>query len=417
MSKSDSLFLLVLASLPVQLGKHFFFPYSYVLGLPIDYRSLIIYVSDLAIILYLTTFFYENHKRLTAIYAKLKSFVIISAILNAYLLIDSILFSLDKEASLVFVAKVIIFNLFALASAVTLSKKEIAQKSVTLLKNLLEIESIILILEFLLQRSLGLTILGERSFDTTTTSIAHASLFGNQLLRPYGTFPHPNVAAAFLVFCLILFLGSKREKIKLVFPSALGFVAAVATFSKAALAALAVTLAILSTRAKGFLLITFAFISFVLLFLKNTSDSSLPTISERMVLIQKSLDISLKNPTFGAGSNNFILELSKANLFSVTQVRLLQPVHNIFFLILSENGAIGLLLFTALLFIVLKSVDTKTKLALFVMVLIFGSVDHFLWTLQQGQLLLWLSLGYILSSPPVIERSGTTKRSNPHFRQ
>lgn len=397
MTKSDFLFLLAVASIPIQLGRHFFFPYSYVLGLPIDYRSLIIYVSDLAIILYLVIFFFENRKRLTLLYAKLKSFIVISAVFNAYLLIGSVLFSLDKEASLIFLAKIAVFNLFALASAITLSKKEIAQKSIILLKSLLEIEALILILELFLQRSLGISILGERTFDATTTSIAHANLLGSQLLRPYGTFPHPNVAAAFLVFVLILFWGAKRESMKLVFPSLLGFAAIVSTFSKSALVALAVALGIIFARKKEFLVLVLALFATGILLLKNTSDSSLPTISERILLIQKSLDISLINPFFGIGSNNFILELSKANLFSVSQIRLLQPVHNIFFLILAENGAIGLLLFTSILFVVLKSVNTKTKLALFVSILIFGSVDHFLWTLQQGQLLLWLSLGYILS--------------------
>ncbi|MBI2598805.1 O-antigen ligase family protein, partial [Candidatus Curtissbacteria bacterium] len=261
------------------------------------------------------------------------------------------------------------------------------------------------------QKSLGLSFLGERSFDTTTPSIAHADLFGNQLLRPYGTFPHPNVAAAFLVFALVLFLGSKREKINLLFPSILGFVALVTTFSKSALAALAVALGIIFAKKKGFLVLIFALFVAGTLLLKNTSDSSLPTISERLVLIQKSLDITLINPLFGIGSNNFILELSKANLFSVSQIRLLQPVHNIFFLILAENGIVGLLLFTALLFVVLKSINTKTKLALFVSILIFASVDHFLWTLQQGQLLLWLSLAFIISPSGVIARR-RSRRSN-----
>lgn len=398
MAKSDLLFLLVIASIPIQLGRHFFFPYSYVLGLPIDYRSLIIYVSDFTIVFYLGAFIWENHHSLKSIAKKLKAFIIIVLAFDAYIFADSILFSQSKEASLIFIAKTIIFSLFTIACAITLSKKEIAKKSVTLLKILLEIESGILIMEFFLQRSLGLTILGERSFDTTTTSIAHVDLLGNQLLRPYGTFPHPNVAAAFLVFGLIIFLGSKRGKIKYIFPSVLTLIGLAATFSKSAIFALAVALGILFAKRKGLILIAFCLSLIAFLVLKNTPDSSLPTISERMVLIQKSLDISLVNPLFGVGSNNFILELSRANLFSVSQIRLLQPVHNIFFLILAENGIIGLLLFTALLFVVLKSVDTKIKLALFVSILIFGSIDHFLWTLQQGQLLLWLSLGYVLSS-------------------
>lgn len=411
MSKSDLLFLLALAAIPIQLGRHFFFDFSYVLGIPIDYRALIIYASDIAVILYLMFFFWGNRAKLKSIFKSLKTFIAVVIVFNTYLLADSLLFSVSYEASLIFVAKTIMFSLFAVASAVTLSKKGLAAKSATLFKNLILIESAILMSQFFLQKSLGLSFLGERSFDTTTPSIAHADLFGNQLLRPYGTFPHPNVAAAFLVFALVLFLGSKREKINLLFPSILGFVALVTTFSKSALAALAVALGIIFAKKKGFLVLIFALFVAGTLLLKNTSDSSLPTISERLVLIQKSLDITLINPLFGIGSNNFILELSKANLFSVSQIRLLQPVHNIFFLILAENGIVGLLLFTALLFVVLKSINTKTKLALFVSILIFASVDHFLWTLQQGQLLLWLSLAFIISPSGVIARR-RSRRSN-----
>jgi len=262
-------------------------------------------------------------------------------------------------------------------------------------------EALILIAEFIRQKSLHLAIFGERTFDATTTSIAHANLFGNQFLRSYGTFPHPNAAAAFLVFGLILILGieadRKRPNVS-VFSLLVVLSGLAVTFSKSALATLAVALGIIFARKKGFIVLLIGVLALSILLLKNTSDSSLPTISERLLLIQKSLDISHASPLFGVGSNNFILELSKLNLFSVAQVRLLQPVHNIFFLILAEEGILGLLLFTALLFVVLKFVDTKIKIALFVSILIFGSIDHFLWTLQQGQLLLWLSLGYILSN-------------------
>ncbi|MDO8487159.1 MAG: O-antigen ligase family protein [Candidatus Curtissbacteria bacterium] len=411
MAKSDFLFLLVLASIPIQLGRHFFFPYSYVLGLPIDYRALTIYVSDIFVILYLAAFFWENRTKIKSIYKSYKTIINIIAAFNAYLFISSLLFSLSGQASLVFVAKIIIFSLLGIASAVSFSRKTTLKPGILILKIAMVLESLVLLAQFILQRSIGLGILGERTFDTTTPSIAHVELFGNQLLRPYGTFPHPNVAAAFLVFGLILLLGSNRIKKPKLDQMALLFAAAglIATFSKSAFAAIAVALGIIFAKKKVFLILVLALLAIGILILKNTSDSSLPTISERMVLIQKSLDISLLNPAFGVGANNFILELSKANLFSVSQIRLLQPVHNIFFLILAENGIIGLLLFTALLFVVLKSVNTKTKLALFVSILIFGSVDHFLWTLQQGQLLLWLSIGYILSSSPFIARSEATK--------
>ncbi|MBI2598865.1 hypothetical protein HYW40_01455, partial [Candidatus Curtissbacteria bacterium] len=197
MSKSDLLFLLALAAIPIQLGRHFFFDFSYVLGIPIDYRALIIYASDIAVILYLMFFFWGDRAKLKSIFKSLKTFIAVVIVFNTYLLADSLLFSVSYEASLIFVAKTIMFSLFAVASAVTLSKKGLAAKSATLFKNLILIESAILMSQFFLQKSLGLSFLGERSFDTTTPSIAHADLFGNQLLRPYGTFPHPNVAAAF----------------------------------------------------------------------------------------------------------------------------------------------------------------------------------------------------------------------------
>ena len=89
--------------------------------------------------------------------------------------------------------------------------------------------------------------------------------------------------------------------------------------------------------------------------------------------------------------------LSKLNLFSPAETRLLQPVHNVFLLILAENGVIGLLLFAALLLAVARNVKGKVKTALFLTILTYASVDHFLWTLAQGQLMFWLILGYIIS--------------------
>ena len=132
--------------------------------------------------------------------------------------------------------------------------------------------------------------------------------------------------------------------------------------------------------------------------LKSVSDFQLATIAERLMLSQTSLDITKVNPLFGVGSGNFILELSKLNLFSLAEIRLLQPVHNVFLLILAENGIIGLLLFVSFLLVIARQITTKPKVAIFIVILVFASLDHFLWTLQQGQLLFWLSAGYILSN-------------------
>ena len=49
--------------------------------------------------------------------------------------------------------------------------------------------------------------IGERTFTGQTPGIATVALNGNLLLRPYGTFPHPNVLAGFLLVG-ILFVAS-----------------------------------------------------------------------------------------------------------------------------------------------------------------------------------------------------------------
>ncbi len=86
---------------------------------------------------------------------------------------------------------------------------------------------------------------------------------------------------------------------------------------------------------------------------------------------------------------------------------LLQPVHNIYLLILSQIGIFGLIIF--LIFIIksiknlLKKItDTKKEtkdfyvavLTLLGSLLFVGMFDHFFLTIQQGQLMLVLILGF-----------------------
>ena len=97
MSKSDFLFLLVLATLPIQLNKFFFPEYSYVLGLPIDYRSPTIYLSDITIIAYLIAFIFANAWNLSKIVKLHKAFTTALLIFNFYLF-ASTAFSTSKEA-------------------------------------------------------------------------------------------------------------------------------------------------------------------------------------------------------------------------------------------------------------------------------------------------------------------------------
>lgn len=170
------------------------------------------------------------------------------------------------------------------------------------------------------------------------------------------------------------------------------------TFSKSALFILAVAAISSAQSIRRFVIyVVPAAILGAFLYIQ-VSGSQIDSVSERLLLIQSSLDITYKNTLFGIGSNNFVLELSKLDLTSLAQTRLLQPVHNVFLLIMAENGLVGLVLFLVVLLVVSKNVKGKIKTVLFIALLFYLSVDHFLWTQQQGQLIFWLAIAYILSS-------------------
>lgn len=399
MAKSELLFLAVLASLPVQLGKFFFLDHSYVLGLPIDYRAATIYFSDIVIVLFLVFALVENSRKLKEIFAHFRQYCLAILIFNIYLVVSSILFSTSKEASYFFTLKVFIFSALSIFCANTLRNKEVRGNSLKVITFSLLWQSLLIIGQFALQGSLGLNFLGERTFDSSTVLIAHSEILGRQLLRPYGTFPHPNVAGAYLSISLIIlsgFLVSKLSPQK-IFAILSAVLAILLTYSKSAFLVLYFGLLLSGRGARRLLALLSIGAIIAAAILTQISTYQVASVAERLLLSQAALDIALKNPFFGVGSSNFILELSKLNLFSLSETRLLQPVHNVFLLILAENGVIGLMLFITLLLVVTRKLQGRAKTAIFLGMLLYLSVDHFLWTLQQGQLIFWLTIAYFLT--------------------
>jgi O-antigen ligase len=86
---------------------------------------------------------------------------------------------------------------------------------------------------------------------------------------------------------------------------------------------------------------------------------------------------------------------------------LYQPVHNIYLLLYSETGVLGLASFLLFLFFLAKDFITRTGmekfyhysfLLVFLSVLFIGFFDHFLLTIQQGRFVFWLTIA-ILTDP------------------
>src|SRR3989344_6813047 len=205
MRKSDLLFLAVLAVVPVQLGKFFWPQFSYVLGLRIDYLALTLYLSDLVVIGYFLVFVFKNllagqrtRKNLQKIILPKNDLLIAFLIFNLYLIFNAAYVSISPWVSLWFSLKFLEVSILAIIASIAFSNEKLARSIRLVLTFSLIWQSALIMLQFSFQRSLGLWFLGERSFSSSTVAIANFQILSTQYLRPYGTFPHPNVAAAFL---------------------------------------------------------------------------------------------------------------------------------------------------------------------------------------------------------------------------
>lgn len=95
------------------------------------------------------------------------------------------------------------------------------------------------------------------------------------------------------------------------------------------------------------------------------------------------------NPLFGAGLNNSIIQLHDFAA-KFPGLYIFQPVHNVYLLILAETGVVGFAFFLLAFVVFLKQKSKMQPVFLYSLIQLFtlGLFDHYLFTLQQGQLLL-----------------------------
>jgi len=410
------LFWLLLLVLPVQLGRHFWLQTSLVLGIRIDYLSPTFYFSDLVIFLLLASWAAKllvEKKKLD------KKIVIVIFIFPLSLLICTI-FSPIFQNSLYYVAKIWEMSLLCLFISQEIEFKGKITKVLAFLSIGVFWQSILGIFQFIYQRSAGLWVLGERSFNAQTPGISLVNLDGAQFLRPYGTFPHPNVLGGFLAILLpaflLLFLAQKQKNLFLLSSVLLGFVALTLAFSRTSwfvgfgLSLIIIGRFALRSRVKlsgKFLLSVFGiFLVFIFTlpyFIQRITSFS-TTDSHSLILrlkLTSSAFLMFKSyPVFGVGPGNFLSFLPR--FFDLKEtIRWIQPVHNVFLLTLAESGILGLFFFLTLFFypifellkVMKKNVFAKIILIWFLAIYILASFDHYFLTLQQGQLIFWIFLG------------------------
>ncbi len=402
--------------LPTQLGKHFWPDLSSVSGIRIDYLSPTIYFTDLLIVglfvswaIFNFQFSIFNQFFKTSIFKKL-TFLVVVIFLTINILLSNNIFG-----GFYVLLKFLEFSFVAFYVATVLKEKDVLRKIAVALSVGVVFESLLAFAQFAKQGSVGgvLYFLGERFFTMGTSGIANASIDGELILRPYGTFPHPNVLAGYLVIALtcIVFANFKFQisnfkKGLFFFSFVLGTLALLFTMSRVAIVLWIVLLLIgimVRIRDKlrllslgmilfGALLAVYAISPNLIHRFSQTSFSE-EAVVQREELMQSAAVMIDRQTGFGVGLGNFLPTLATIQK-PVSLGLYLQPVHNIFLLVAAETGVIGFMFFTGFLYATfLKARKHLYLLFMFLAVLVLGFFDHYFLTLQQGQLLLALVVG------------------------
>ncbi len=247
--------------------------------------------------------------------------------------------------------------------------------------------------QFLQGSSLGLSFLGESQIVKGMYGTSFVELQNQVFLRAYGTFPHPNVLAGYLFFLLPVcfsFLKGYLRYISLTLVVILIFL----TFSRIAI----------------FLSLGF----FLVLFLKyfwNKIGGFIPLffdrflnfdhgLSDRIELVKNGFEIIKNYPLWGIGASQYVYGIDYYPVYTAGGFLLLEPVHNIYILLLAEYGLVlGIPLVLCILYFLFRNFlkgELFLKYTVFG-ILIISMLDHYFITLPQGILLflMVISFGYI----------------------
>lgn len=230
-------------------------------------------------------------------------------------------------------------------------------------------------------------------------------------MRPYATFPHPNVLAGYLLMGLLFIAFACREagvfkRALYIGACVIGIIALLLTLSRTSIVLGMVLGAYVFLRnalpKKAIVLLGTIATVIIVLLLPRFFDTTIlgESFLFRKQLLASSWQLFLSHPLLGVGINNFL-----SNLPILDRSLQIQPVHNIYALVLSETGLFGFCLTGIFVFASVKRVlrpsfeiQSQKNMRNFLLCSLFvflfvGLEDHYFLTLQQGQLLTTLIFG------------------------
>jgi O-antigen ligase len=398
------------------LGRHFWFDWSLVLGIRIDYLSPTLYLVDLIWFGLLTINFFLKFKKIKIReWFNFRNFLIFGFILVNILL--------AKDWQIAGYKWLRVLQLVWFIGYVAKNKKVVGQMLKKIIPIWIGVESCLAIGQISKGGSLNgmWWWLGERAFNFNTIGIAQMSVVGNGLVRAYGTFSHPNSLAGFLLISLIWwtkykpFSNSSIDRTGFNFSnifwwmvSWLALIGIILTGSRTIWLLTGVGLIwflgknfseVRNKWKSGLLILVLLLVVFKIIDFNYPVGNFLGGWDENGLVKRGQLNLAainmIKNsPIFGVGAGNFLVNLPEFQ--KNNQIFWLQPAHNIILLLISEFGFLG----SGILIWFLGSWWNRKKREkefwwMMGVIILSGMVDHYWLTLPQNMWLLALVLGMI----------------------
>ena len=406
-------FYLFVFLLPLQIDLSIYAPELYVTGKFTVYQHFLVYISEIFFLFSLIFLGISYIRKEIETKFTYGSKIIFISLLVFFIATEvSLVFAVDQIHSLLWIFRLFIFGL---VYVYIVNKFVKVSRIIDIFIAAVSIQAVIAILQYLIQGSVGLPFIGEPALSTIAPGIAKIDLLGFKILRPYGTFAHPNVLAGFLLTSIFFSFHRMRKGNYIAYPLIIvQLIAFVVTFSRSAFLGLLVAfllyISLHETKIslKYIFLVLSGLILVVVVFnleqilIHKLLFIDFASIEERLEYLRIGKKMLIEHP-FGVGFGNFTNIMQN---YSINKLApwMYQPVHNIFVLTANELGIIGgisfiLLIVNTYIALFVKIFNKKVKKAvkeyhavmfsILTGLVVIGLFDHYLISMFQGFALLF----------------------------
>ncbi len=398
------------------LAYHFLSTYAYVDGCYVNYYEFVVHIVDLCFLGSLLWYVFYIKLWKNKNWIILSTFSFFLWIVHNLIFLDPIVFYWSARLFLYFLSA---FSIHYSLSSLGKKQKAITGRYIVLGLAVSSIfQSVVVLLQFFRNRTVGLHFLGESFVQSGISGTSAVVLSAGTFLRGYGTFPHPNIVGGFLSVCLIFYLSYllfQKEKTRLwiLIPLLTTAAGLIVTWSRSAWIFFSVGFLILlylffrkqrsSFARKGLGVLLVIFGALLIWFAVGNDQISVglrkriirqsanydESVIQRRQLNQKAVQMYEDNILTGVGAGKFIERISASPVYTGDGLRIVQPVHNVFLLAAAELGFMALWIFSYFLYHSIKGLRRSCYLFFpLLFLLTVGNLDHYPITLPQGLLIL-----------------------------